>query len=119
MAPTSGAWSRRVSSAPGRSLKRPGPGSINHDMPPASVLHASRGLPADVWAEMGAAADLADELAAAGRRLHLDPAEPGGRLRARLRGPGGLDAELALRDVLDPQALLGKGVLSPRGPAAG
>ena len=76
-------------------------------------------VPSDVWAQMGAAADLADELAAAGRRLHLHGGGAGGRLRARLQGPGGLDAELALRDVVDPRALVDVGVLRPSGPAAG
>jgi hypothetical protein len=88
-------------------------------MAPVLVLRAARLVPDEVWAEMGAAADLADGLLAAGRRLHLEAAGPGGRLRARLRGPGGLDAELALRDVLEPAALLDLGVLRPSGPAAG
>ncbi len=87
-------------------------------MPSVPRLADPPPVPADVWAQMGAAADLADELAAAGRRLHLRAAGPGGRLRAHLQGPGGLDAELALRDVVDPGALLGAGVLTRSGPAA-
>jgi len=70
---------------------------------------------------MGAAGDLADELAAAGRRLRLlAPGPAGGRLCARLQGPGGLDAELALGLVLDPRALRDAGVLreAPRPRAA-
>ena len=81
-------------------------------------FHDSPALPADVWAQMGAAADLAEDLAAAGRRVALESPGPGERLRARLLGPGGLVAELALRDVVDPRALADAGVLSPSGPAA-
>ena len=78
----------------------------------------SPAVPADVRAQMRAAAALADDLAAVGRRVAFESTGPGERLRARLLGPGGLDAELALRDVGDPRALVDAGVLSPSGPAA-